>query len=115
MLTKFSYLRESLHRIAKEAPMELIACILFYMVAVISFSMNDKAENWLWSFPACFCLIFVVNRLTVASPTRWVYYLSVFFYSRLLAVGFAFGQFHVLGYLTSQSTAGVAYGQTTRQ
>lgn len=79
MLTKFSYLRESLHRIAKEAPMELIACIMFYVVAVISFSMNDKAENWLWSFPACFCLIFVVNRLTVASPTRWVYYLSGFF------------------------------------
>ncbi len=79
MLTKFSYLRESFQRAAKGAPMELIACILYYVIAVFSFYMNDKAENWVWSFPACFCLIFVVNRLTVASPNRWAYYLSGFF------------------------------------
>lgn len=79
MLTKFSDFRESFCRATKKAPVELIACITCYVIAVFSFYMNGKAENWIWSFPACFSLIFTVNRLTAGSSVRWMYYLSVFF------------------------------------
>lgn len=65
--------RKELKDAMVQAPVELVVSVVFFIAAVVSFSQNQEIDNWLWAFPACFSLVYAVNR----SIVRWVYYLSV--------------------------------------
>lgn len=77
MFAKLKNYRKLLVNAMMLAPVELVACLIFYVVAVYSYHTDYRVDDWILSLPACFSLIYIVNRLTDKSGVRWLYYVSI--------------------------------------
>lgn len=76
MIIKIKDFRELFRSVITLAPVELGGAVIFFLVATVTYRPEARISDWLWSFPACFSLIYAVNRFTHLTSVRWLYYLS---------------------------------------
>lgn len=77
MIPKFKYFSDLFRTAVKAAPVEMLVSLFFLLVAIVALHEKTWPQEWLWSFPACFFIIYAIGRWTERKGWRWIYYLSV--------------------------------------
>ena len=77
MFIKFKKIRERFRKAVVFSPVEAVVSSVYFLTAVVSYYQHIGYDDFLGSFPICFCLIYAVNRFSRGTGWRWLYYISV--------------------------------------
>lgn len=77
MFIKLKKIRERFRNAVVLSPVETLVSSVYFLTAVISYYRHIGYDDFLGSFPICFCLIYAVNRFSRGTGWRWLYYVSV--------------------------------------
>lgn len=77
MFLKLEKIRERFRNAVVLSPVEAVVSSVYFLTAVISYYQHIGYDDFLGSFPICFCLTYAVNRFSRGTGWRWLYYVSV--------------------------------------
>lgn len=77
MFIKLEKIRERFRNAVVLSPVEAVVSSVYFLTAVISYYQHIGYDDFLGSFPICFCLTYAVNRFSRGTGWRWLYYVSV--------------------------------------
>ena len=77
MFIKLKKIRERFRKAVVFSPVEAVVSSVYFLTAVVSYYQHIGYDDFLGSFPICFCLIYAVNRFSRGTGWRWLYYISV--------------------------------------